>query len=149
MDRPSWVQPAQQMSTGFIAPPTKPPQGASTPMLGSGDAAGSNVAGTNAPTASNPSHTNANAWDGIGLNTNQNQTPDPFQSHVTNVGNPVDASGANLPPNMQQMLSAFMNMGGQGFQGFQPVAGNPFANLGQNINQWGRGSTASGVYGGT
>ena len=89
---------------------------------------------------------NPNAWDGIGPNTNQNA------QQVTDMGNPVSASNVgslNLPPQMQQILQMFQQMGGQGFNGLQPVQGNPFANTGANLGSWGAASGPGGIYGGT
>jgi hypothetical protein len=133
---PSWVQQPQQ-------------SGASTPYANNSNMAGANapMVPTAAPTPAQQVH-NPNAWDGIGPNTNQDAP-----QQVNNSGDPIHASNVgslNLPPQMQQFLSAFQQMGGQGFQGFQPVQGNPFAvNNGANINQWGTASGPGGIYGGT
>lgn len=127
---PSWVQQPQQLG------------GASSPMAG----ATAPMAPAAAPTPAQQVH-NPNAWDGIGPNTNQNAP-----QQVSNIGSPVSGANVgnlNLPQNMQQILSMFMNNGGQGFQGFQPVQGNPFANNGANLNQWGSASGPGGIYGGT
>jgi hypothetical protein len=98
--------------------------------------------------APQPQQINPNAWDGLGQNTNANQTPAP---QVSNVGQPIAGSAIgnmNLPQNVQQLLQMFTQQNGSGFQGLQQVQGNPFANLGSNVSGWGQ-QTSNGIYGGT
>lgn len=130
---PSWVA---QSNTSAVQ---QPMLGASAPMQS---------AQATAPLTPAQQQKNPNSWDGIGPNTNQNAP------QVSNMGNPVDASNVgslNLPPQMQQILQMFQQMGGQGFNGLQPVQGNPFApnGNGANLSQWGANSTSGGIYGGT
>lgn len=128
---PSWVAQPQAQNNGAML-------GASTPMQSA----------QAAPFSPAQQQKNPNSWDGIGPNTNQNAP------QVTEMGSPVSASNVgslNLPPQMQQILQMFQQMGGQGFNGLQPVQGNPFApnGNGANLSQWGTNSTSGGIYGGT
>jgi hypothetical protein len=137
---PSWVQQSQQ------------PQPAQT-SLGP-NATNANMNGVGGLSQA-PGQINHNAWDGIGPNTNANQVQTSMspQNFSNAAGAPISGAGIsnmNLPPQIQQILQAFMSMGGGGFQGLQPMQGNPFGTgVGTgNLSQWGAGVNA-GIYGGT
>jgi hypothetical protein len=128
------------------------PSWVSPPALGGSSMPGTPNGISRSASAPSPQAINPNAWDGLGTNTNANQAPASSQSimgsGVSNVGQPTNGAGLSLPQNIQQLLQMYNQQNGSGFQGLQQVQGNPFANLGSNIQPWGQSATG-GIYGGT